>query len=133
MVYRLAALRRSAAARQNRYALGARKRDGAFRFGDRTRRHDAKRRHLVMGRVSRVPAAREAVEPYIAADFASETMFESGRSCYRHGFQGRRLERVIAKLDRPIKLVDDTKIGSATHRSMASDMGFCPLLRVERT
>jgi hypothetical protein len=40
-----------------------------------------------MGCIRRVAAAGKSIKPYIAADFAPETTFESGRRYYRHVFQ----------------------------------------------
>ena len=70
---------------QHGHLLGPRDRDGALGLGDRARRHDAERHHLVMGGVGGVAAAGEAVEPDIAGELGLEPSFQSRRERHGHG------------------------------------------------
>ena len=73
-----------APARQHRYAVRPRQRDGALRLRHGSWRHHADRHYLVMRRVCGVPAPREAIEPHVAGDFGLKPAFQSRRRHYRH-------------------------------------------------
>ena len=98
MVDGLAGLRRAAAARRHRHALGAADLDRPFRLLHRARHHHAERHDLVVRGVGGVAAAREAVEMHAARDLGLQPPLQSG--------QQRAPRRLIAAQAHPARGLD---------------------------